>query len=45
MNKLITMFRKWYWRGHNFTGPCLLCPFPEHKHNHARNQQSRSGFY
>lgn len=37
--------RKWLRFGHAPAGPCLKCPYPHLPHNHARNEQGRSGFY
>lgn len=38
-------FRKWLRFGHAPAGPCSKCPYPHLPHNHARNEQGRSGFY
>ncbi len=44
--EVIAAIRRWFWRGHNIDGqPCPACPFPHLPHDHARNEQTRSGFY
>ncbi len=38
--------RVWFWKGHNLDDkPCKACPFTHVPHDHARNEQGRSGFY
>ena len=39
------LVRRMFRFGHAVSGPCSACPFPHLPHDHARNEQARSGFY